>query len=291
MKETKADQENLKIRLLNTEIQSQIVQDYNRAETRCILLDYDGTLLPIQKIPSMATPTTELITLLKQLTSDPKNEVVVISGRDAETLEHWLGSLPLNLIAEHGAAIKYKGNDWEEQATMAQEWKDKIRPLMQLFVNRCAGSFIEEKKSTLAWHYRNTHPDLGFNRSRELRNNLLQLTGNTPLQVLDGNKVLEVRLVGVDKGTTTLNMLRMFNPDFTLCLGDDVTDEDMFRSLADKAYTIKVGRGSTAAGYTLLLQKDVYPFLRQLMGATEYPGGLPLTPAQEGGTAPTQNLA
>ena len=147
---------------------------------------------------------------------------------------------------------------------MANEWKDKIKPLMQLFVNRCAGSFMEEKKSTLAWHYRNTHPDLGFSRSRELRNSLLQLTGNTPLQVIDGNKVLEVRLVGVDKGTTALNMIKNLSPDFMLCLGDDVTDEDMFRSLTDKAYTIKIGRGNTAAKYTILSQKEVFPFLRRL---------------------------
>jgi len=269
LKETKAEQDTLKISLLNDENQSVITQDYKQAETRCILLDYDGTLSPIQKVPSMAKPTTELIMLLNQLTNDPRNEVVIISGRDAETLEHWLGNLHLNLIAEHGAAIKHKGGEWQEQATMAAEWKDKIRPLMQLFVNRCAGSFIEEKKSSLAWHYRNTHPDLGFNRSRELRNNLLQLTGNTPLQVMDGNKVLEVRLVGFDKGTTALNMVRTFNADFTLCIGDDVTDEDMFRSFADKAYTIKVGRGNTSAQYTILSQKDVYPFLRQLIGATK----------------------
>ena len=102
-------------------------------------------------------------------------------------------------------------------------------------------------------------------RSRELRNNLLQLTGNTPLQVIDGNKVLEVRLVGVDKGNTGLNLLRNFNPAFVLCIGDDTTDEDMFRSIHDEGYTIKVGRGNTAAQYTILSQKEVFPFLRRFL--------------------------
>ena len=141
----------------------------------------------------------------------------------------------------------------------------QIRPLMQLFVDRCAGSFIEEKKSTLAWHYRNTYPELGFVRSRELRNSLLQLTANTSLQVIDGNKVLEVRTVGVDKGTAAANMLGTLNPEFIICLGDDATDEDMFRSLREKAYTIKIGRGSTAAQYTILSQREVYPFLRRFI--------------------------
>ena len=61
------------------------------------------------------------------------------------------------------------------------------------------------------------------------------------------NKVLEVRTVGVDKGATATNMLAVVEPDFILCMGDDATDEDMFRTLRDKGYTIKIGRGSTAA--------------------------------------------
>ena len=266
----KEDQEGLKISLLKDEDVKAISKHYQSAEKKCILLDYDGTLSPIQKVPSLAVPSGELLQLLEQLTASESNEVVIISGRDAETLEQWLGKLPLSMIAEHGAAVKYKHGEWQEQASMASEWKEKIKPLMQLFVNRCVGSFIEEKKSTLAWHYRNTHPDLGFNRSRELLNSLLQLTSNTPLQVIDGNKVLEVRLVGVDKGTTALNMIRDFSPDFILCLGDDITDEDMFRSLADKAYTIKVGRGNTAAKYTILSQKEVHPFLRQMAQIGNY---------------------
>jgi trehalose 6-phosphate synthase/phosphatase len=129
------------------------------------------------------------------------------------------------------------------------------------------GSFVEEKQNTLAWHYRNTHPDLGFIRSRELRNSLLQLITNTALQVIDGNKVLEVRLAGIDKGATAQRLLAHFHPDFTLCIGDDVTDEDMFTVLRDQGYTIKVGSGNTIAKYTLLSQKDVFPLLNRLVTA------------------------
>lgn len=269
LKEAKAEQEGLKINLLKEETMTLIVEEFMTAQKRCILLDYDGTLAPLQKIPSMASPTNELIELITQLTEDEKTEIIIISGRDAETLEHWLGGLSVTLVAEHGAAVKKRGEQWVEGANMAPEWKDKIKPIMELFVNRCAGSFIEEKKSTLAWHYRNTHPDLGFIRSRELLNSLLQLTGNTPLQVIDGNKVLEVRQSGVDKGATALNLVKNFNPDFILCLGDDVTDEDMFRAFPEGAYTIKVGRGNTAATYTIASQKEVFPFLRRFMQKVE----------------------
>ncbi len=259
------DQEKNKVHYLDERSASLILDEYRKAEKRCILLDYDGTLSPLQKLPSMASPSQDVLDLLVNLSKDEANEVVIISGRDADTLEGWLGNLNLNLVAEHGATVKYKGAGWQQQSAVSGEWKEQIKPLLQLFVTRCAGSFIEEKKNTLAWHYRNTHPGLGFIRSRELRNTLMQFTTNTPLQVIDGNKVLEVRVIGIDKGNTAQSILSHFNPDFALCLGDDTTDEDMFRILRDKAYTIKVGNGTTSAQYSLPSQKEVLPLLKRFV--------------------------
>jgi trehalose 6-phosphate synthase/phosphatase len=262
---TKKEQEVLKVDILTEAHSKKILEDFEKATRRCILLDYDGTLAPYQKMPSMAAPSEELMQLLAGLTLDPDNDIVIISGRDVDTLQRWLGKLPLNMIAEHGASIKYKDGTWDQPAQINTEWKEQVRPLMQLFVDRCAGSFIEEKKTTLAWHYRNTNAELGFVRSRELRNSLLQLTANTLLQVIDGNKVLEVRMVGVDKGAAANKLLSYLNPDFVMAIGDDATDEDMFRALRDKGYTIKIGRANTSAQYTILSQREVFPFLRQFV--------------------------
>ncbi len=274
----KEEQERQKVNILDARVARQIGDEYGRTGKRCILLDYDGTLAPYHKIPAQASPNPELLRLLEMLCSDSKNKVVIISGRDADTLEKWLGYLPLSLVAEHGASIRYTGGSWQPQVTVSPEWKDQIRPLLELFVTRCVGSAIEEKKNTLAWHYRNTHPDLGFVRSRELRNSLLQLTTNTPLQVVDGNKVLEVRLVGIDKGTTAQKIIDSFTPDFILCVGDDTTDEDMFRVLRDRGHTVKVGRGNTAAEYTMPAQGQVIPFLRSLLQGQEEPEEASLLP-------------
>jgi trehalose 6-phosphate synthase/phosphatase len=263
--ETKKEQIDLKVNVLKEETAQNIQEDFSAAKRRCILLDYDGTLAPYQRIPSLATPSVELLQLLQKLSSDPANDIVIISGRDEATLDRWLGHLPLILVAEHGASIKYVNEDWKEQVNIIDDWKEQIRPLMQTFVDRCAGSFIEEKKSTLAWHYRNAHPEMGFSRSRELRNNLMQLVTNTSLQVIDGNKVLEVRMIGVDKGATAMKLLSEIQPDFVLCLGDDTTDEDMFKMLRGRGYTIKIGRGNTAAQYAIVSQHDVFPFLSRFV--------------------------
>jgi trehalose 6-phosphate synthase/phosphatase len=261
----KKEQEKQQVNILDGPATISLLEKYKAAKKRTILLDYDGTLAPFYKHPAMAIPGKEVLQLLTSLAANADTEIVIISGRDGDTLEKWLGHLPLSLVAEHGAQIKFRNEDWQEQVTLSSQWKDQVKPLMDLFVTRCVGSFIEEKKNTLAWHYRNTHPDLGFNRSRELRNALLGLTANTPLQVIDGNKVLEVRQTGIDKGATAVKILDRFNPDFMLCIGDDTTDEDMFRVLRDKATTIKIGGGSTAAEYTLWSQTQVLPLLKKFI--------------------------
>jgi trehalose 6-phosphate synthase/phosphatase len=265
LKTVKKEQQKSEVKLLDPPLARKIKEAYHQASNRLILLDYDGTLSPFTKVPSQAAPSAKVLELLHNISLDEKNNVVIISGRDTDTLQKWMGKLPLTFVAEHGGFIKYKDGEWESQSTISSEWKDEIRPMLQSYVTRCAGSLIEEKQNTLSWHYRNTHPGLGFIRSRELLNNLMQLTANTQVQVIDGNKVLEVRQSGVDKGVTALKIVNRFNPEFILCIGDDTTDEDMFKALDGKGVTIKIGTASTAALYNIHTQAEVVPFLESLL--------------------------
>ncbi|HEX4373917.1 MAG TPA: bifunctional alpha,alpha-trehalose-phosphate synthase (UDP-forming)/trehalose-phosphatase [Puia sp.] len=269
----KREQQKFEVRVVDEKIITMLKDRYEESGKRCLLLDYDGTLAPITQIPSQAIPNKQLIDFLYGLAADENNYIAIISGREADVLEKWFGEMPLTLVAEHGASIRKKGEKWRQEISGADKWKDEIRPLLKFFVSRCAGSFIEEKKHTIAWHYRNTQAALGFTRSRELMNNLTQLTQNSPLQVVDGNKVIEVRISGFDKGITALKIVNEVSPDFILCIGDDITDEDMFKALEQKpkAYTIKVGYGSTSAKYTIISQAQVLPLLNHLT-EKEYAG-------------------
>jgi len=269
LKETKKEQQKLTVKTLDEKTLNTICRHYAETKKRFFLIDYDGTLVPIKRLPSEAVPDEKVKEFLASISSDPDNHVAIVSGRDAGTMEKWFGYLPLTLVSEHGASLKMRNESWQQLVTVSDQWKDQVRRLMQLFVTRCVGSFIEEKTNTLAWHYRNTQVDLGFSRSRELINNLSQLIQNTPLQVIDGNKVVEVRMAGFDKGTITQRILNEAQPDFVLCIGDDTTDEDMFKVLEGSAYTvktysIKIGNRGTAAKYTLPSQQQVLPLLNRL---------------------------
>jgi trehalose 6-phosphate synthase/phosphatase len=268
LKELKEVKENQKIQatkhLSRAEL-NDIGVKFRHAHRRHLLLDYDGTLVPLAKHPKLAIPNQDLIQLLSILSADRKTEATIISGRDSETLEQWFKDLPVNLIAEHGAAVRMKNGIWQLEKELDQTWKPRIRPTLELFTQRCPGSMVEEKSHTLAWHYRNVDPELGFVRSRELLDSLHHLLRNTPLNVVDGNKVIEVRLAGVDKGTVAAKMLGREEYDFVLAVGDDTTDEDMFRALGDKAVTIKIGTGNTAAKFSLTNQSEVIQLLNQLL--------------------------
>jgi trehalose 6-phosphate synthase/phosphatase len=260
----KQEQQNQKVKVLDEKTLNGIRRHYQRSKNRLLLLDYDGTLVPFSRIPSEAAPDNAVRELLGRLSADERNHVVIISGRDLSSLDRWLGAIPLTLVAEHGASYRPRNGSWQQMVSVSELWKEEIRRVMQLFVIRCAGSFIEEKRNTIAWHYRNTQTGLGFSRSRELLNTLSQLIQNTTLQVIDGNKVVEVRISGFDKGASALRIVNETSPDFVLSLGDDTTDEDMFKALEGEAYTIKVNNGASAAQYTILSQQQVLPLLNSL---------------------------
>ena len=114
-------------RSLNKRLSGQLYADFHKAKKRLLLLDYDGTLVPFSAHHLDAKPPKVLIRLLEQLSADPKNELVLSSGRSAENLQDWFGAIPINLVAEHGAIIKKSHNkNWHEVEKSNTNWKNII---------------------------------------------------------------------------------------------------------------------------------------------------------------------
>jgi trehalose 6-phosphate synthase/phosphatase len=243
-----------------------IVSMYRNAGRRLLFLDYDGTLAPIESLPGYARPQQNLLDVLSKLSSRDTTEVVIVSGRNYEVLEDWLGHLPIHLVAEHGASFKTRGGRWQHYIDLDSTWKDVVRVMLESCTDKSPGSFIEEKRYTIAWHYRTMAEAAGFVRSRELLDNLYNLCRNTHLNVLDGKKVIEVRAAGIDKGIATRKLMEMFSADFVFAIGDDKTDEDMFKVLNGASVTVKVGEEMTAARYRVFSQKEAFNLLDNLAG-------------------------
>lgn len=225
-----------------------LLKNYQEAERRLFLFDYDGTLTPIVGDPNAAIPSARLKTLLAGLVKDPKNEVWIISGRDQAFLEKWIGSNypEIGLSAEHGCFMKKaKLDEWVNLAeSFDMSWQDVVEEIFSEYTEKTPGTFIEKKKVALTWHYRKADPTLGSFQAEKCHKELVEkLSTKYDVEVMTGKANLEVRPRFVNKGEIVKRLILFKDPvlqtkkelselpDFTLCLGDDTTDEDMFRAM------------------------------------------------------------
>ena len=270
LSDVKKTQAELSVRKLTEPMREKLITEYNASSKRLFLLDYDGTLVGFVGRPEKAGPDEELWALLQALVADAKNEVVIISGRDKETLSYWLGNTNSSLVAEHGAWIKAKDKDWQVIEPLRNDWKDTIRPILELYADRTPGSSIEEKDFSLVWHYRKADSELASLRIQELRDAVLNLTENLDIGVFEGSKILEVKNIGISKGHATEQWLSKGKWDFILAAGDDYTDEDMFSILPESAYSIKVGYGISKARFNMNTVNEFRSLLDQLAKTKNY---------------------
>ncbi len=266
MDEIKARQQDVSVRKLGPGMRETLLTDYSAADRRLFLLDYDGTLVGFKGRPTKAGPDEEILGLLEALAGDAKNTVVIVSGRDKQTLEKWLGALPVQLIAEHGGWLHERGQGWESFQPVNEQWKSTIRPIMELYSDRTPGSLVEEKDFSLVWHYRRADPALAYVRTHELRDALVNLTENMDVGVFEGSKILEVRKHGINKARAAEHLMNREKWTFLLAAGDDYTDEEMFAVMPDEAYSIKVGSNISQARFNVDTVTDLRNLLRQLTG-------------------------
>jgi trehalose 6-phosphate synthase/phosphatase len=258
-------QNKLYAKLFPDSIHQTVRKEYASARRRLLLLDYDGTLVPLVQRPDLAAPDERTIALLRTLSEHPGNTVVVISGRDKTTLDRWFGHTGANLVAEHGVWIKKRSDpEWRMLSQFSNDWKAHIRPIFELYADRLPGAFVEEKDYVLTWHYRTADPEQGPVVARELADHVTHYTANIDIQVIRGNKVIEARNAGANKGAAVASWLKGSKYDFVLALGDDNTDEDMFSQTPPYAYSIRVGVINTCARFNLRNPTQVIQLLWSL---------------------------
>lgn len=260
LKATSILKEERQTRLLNPNNKAKLIKKFQTAQKKIFLLDYDGTLAAYDTNPEKAIPLPEIYQLLNQLIENDA-QIVIISGRDRIFLDKHFGHLPIKLVAEHGVWIKKNSSKWEMSQNLQNDWMESIRPILENFVDRTPGSFLEEKEYSLVWHFRKVAPGLSEIRANELTMVLRGLLANSNIAVMQGNKVLEVKNGSINKGNAA-NAFLTQSYDFIFAMGDDWTDEFMFKEIPDHAVTVKVGTSETAAKYFIENQSDVLDLLK-----------------------------
>ncbi|MFC2112290.1 bifunctional alpha,alpha-trehalose-phosphate synthase (UDP-forming)/trehalose-phosphatase [Bacteroidota bacterium] len=271
LKQVKEIQEIKLARKFTGKMMQKLGKSYENAGKRILFLDYDGTLMGFDKDPQKVNPDKQLYKTLRILAEDKMNKLVIISGRDKDTLGRWFPSQewPIDIVAEHGVWSREPDSEWSMIEQIDKDWMEIIRPILEFYVDRTPRSFVETKNYSLVWHYRNADPDLGSQRSWELKDELKALVANLNLEIMDGDKVIEIKNSGINKGRAAGIKIGDVDYDFILAMGDDWTDEYTFDALPEKAYTIKVGTKTTKADYYVEGVPDVRKILVEMAGLTE----------------------
>jgi trehalose 6-phosphate synthase/phosphatase len=240
------------------------------ADRLLLLLDYDGTLVPFARAPDLATPDRQLRDLLSALAAKPGVRVHVVSGRPRESLERWLGDLPIGLHAEHGYWSRMTPEEpWAPMEEVSVAWKTDARRILDQMTQSTPGALVEEKTSSLAWHWRMAEPELGATRAEELVRRLDEQLRADPVDLLRGEKVIEVRPRDVTKARVVERLLSHLEPPLPTiaAMGDDRTDEDTFRALPPEAITIGVGYRPSMARYRVATPRAARTLLTNVVGA------------------------
>lgn len=253
---------------LTGKVRGEFVSAFTAAPRRILLLDYDGTLRELTAHPEIARPTTEILTVLRALAALPSTEVHVVSGRPHETLEKWLGDLPLHLCAEHGGYWRAPGGEWISASGIALGWMPRVKEILEAASREVPGTFVEQKSFSVAWHYRLADAEYGPWRARELLSRLNEELANLPTEVLPGKKLVEVRSAGISKGSYVRQVTSDLEAEAcVLCIGDDRTDIDMYPVLPEGAWSVHVGSAVDAARCHLDSPMDVRALLREVVAA------------------------
>ena len=242
-----------------------------------LFLDYDGTLREIVKDPSAAGPGAEIRGLLDRLRLHPSLTVTIISGRTPEDLESFLGDYTeFSFIAEHGASLRRAGSTaWEHlDRNINYRWKEEVGRILRLHEASTPGSFVEEKRTSLVWHYRRADPEFGDWKARQLVGELEAVTSNLPLHVRLGRKIVEITAASITKGAAVARLLEENRVDLVVVAGDDTTDESMYLLEVPSLISINVGDRLTQAQQVLSSPAALRNVLEGLVAA------LPPSPAR-----------
>jgi trehalose 6-phosphate synthase/phosphatase len=250
-----SDSNQSKGRVLNERELLAVIQPLLAAERGFLFFDYDGTLVDIQKHPSLATPSQDVLHTLERLSRFPNFEIVIMTGRRTEFCDQHLHSLNVHLIAEDCAFIRYKESDhWSPLVTQdgdAERIKNAVRPILESFVRRIPGSFIEEKATGVVLHYREANMPFAHFQALDLKDSLCQLLTQTTFSAFKTRRAIEIRPTTANKANVVERLLKEWEASDAIFItaGDDQADEDMFKVHPEANLSFHVGPAPSCAKY------------------------------------------
>lgn len=227
------------------------------------VFDFDGTLAPLVDHPARAGMSLSFRRELERLRE--KADVVVLSGRAVRDVRGRVGIRGIVYGGNHGVELEGRGQTYLHPAArrLKKHAGELFRRARRVFQD-VPGVIVEGKGFGVSVHFRRVAPSFRPMFERGVRE-LKRETHALAFLWTRGHKVWDLRPpTGWNKGKALDRLWRRMDKPFVVCVGDDVTDEDMFRAVRGKGFGVKVGAERTGARYRLDSQKDVLRFIKWL---------------------------
>lgn len=233
-----------------------------------LMLDFDGTLVPIVNDPALCYPSFGVREYLAKIARTGRNIVAVVSGRSLSDVRNRIAIENIYYSGSHGLEITGPGLDYvSSEAIRMKPVINKLRILTENKIGHLKGVLIEKKHFSFSFHYRMMEQETIGEALKEFQSLLSQERTKDSITVMRGKKVLEVMPRTVqNKGSAIQTIMDHFcDKLLPLYVGDDITDESAFQVLGDKGITIRImKKRDSAAKYFLKSQKDISPFLARV---------------------------
>jgi len=240
-----------------------------RKEKPVFFFDYDGTLTPIVQRPNLAKLAPSMKNILLQLSK--KYHLALISGREREDLINQVGILDIFYAGNHGLDISGPG------ISMTFPLVKKYLPIIENIshhldqaLSLIPGVILEKKKMSVAIHYRMVSKDKLPELKSILKNSLKGKLKH--IRILKGKKVFEfLPNIEWNKGKAIIwmmNVMKLSWSDYRVFfLGDDTTDEDVFRILRTRGTGILIAEKAriSAADYRLSSPEEVKNWMQYFL--------------------------
>ncbi|MBG6240022.1 trehalose-phosphatase [Mycetocola sp. CAN_C7] len=234
------------------------------SEHLLIALDFDGTLAPFVDRPEDARALPEAQRAVEKLLEISHTTVAYVSGRAVDSLQLASESPDgVLLVGSHGAEYRFDGVD--AHPPLSAEDSARVAALAEAFLgfaDEHPGVSIERKPAGFAVHTRGVETDAAFSAENDARRIVADVYPDATVR--DGKNVLEFSVLSATKGDAIRHLRDYTGATAVLYSGDDVTDEDAFRVLAESDLALKSGDGPTVAPYRVEAPAEVAAVLHRL---------------------------
>ena len=270
---------------------NELIEAYRNSNKCLMFLNYEGTLELIdeneeKKDKEFFKPSEQILSLLTLLTSNPKNKIYLVSGREKTYLEKWFENIPkLGIAAEYGFFYNLPGKNKKEEEfnelikVSDWSWKKSVYSILKGFTDKTEGSYIIQKETMLSWVYKDCDQYFGHLQALEIITHLENIFETDSLIVSHGKDYIDIKLKNVNKGYFISNIIKQEflngeEPDMIISIGDEESDEVMFKYLNYiqynlrnddiKIFTCTIQRKPSEAKFFLNEPNEVIDYLESL---------------------------